>query len=102
LAIDFYRNETTRHAHLILPPTFALERDHFEVAAFAVSVRNGPRVSPPLFAARPDQPHDWEICLELASRLGVPDGRFGRLAGAAMRRVGRRIGTRGLAALALW
>src|SRR5262249_17595458 len=31
VSIDFYRNETTRHAHLILPPTAALEHDHYDL-----------------------------------------------------------------------
>ena len=96
VSIDFYRNETTRHADLILPPTFALEHDHFEIAAFAVSVRNGARYFPALFPRRPDQRHDWEICLELASRLELPDNPVGRAAGAALRRVGRRVGPKGI------
>ena len=96
VSIDIYRNETTRFADVILPPTFALERDHVELAAFAVSVRNGARSFPALFRRGPDQRHDWEICLELASRLQVPGGPLGRAAGALMRRAGRRIGPRGL------
>ena len=30
-AIDIYLNETTRHADVILPPTTALERDHYDL-----------------------------------------------------------------------
>jgi anaerobic selenocysteine-containing dehydrogenase len=40
VAIDFYRNETTRHAHLILPPTEPLEHTHYDVAFYLLSVRN--------------------------------------------------------------
>src|SRR5262249_39680467 len=40
VAIDFYVNETTRHAHVILPPTAPLERDHFDIAFGVVSARN--------------------------------------------------------------
>ena len=29
-SIDFYINETTRHAHIILPPTSPLERGHYD------------------------------------------------------------------------
>jgi anaerobic selenocysteine-containing dehydrogenase len=96
VSIDFYRNETTRHADVILPPTFALEHDHFEIAAFAVSVRNGARYFPPLFPRRADQRHDWEICLELASRLEFPDNTLGRAAGSALRRAGHRLGPVGI------
>src|SRR5690606_3687638 len=77
VSIDFYLNETTRLAHVILPPTFALERDHVELVAFAVSVRNGARAFPALFPRGPDQRHDWEICLELMSRIHAPGGRLG-------------------------
>src|SRR5213079_2657265 len=31
-AIDIYVNETTRHAHIILPPTGPLERGHYDLA----------------------------------------------------------------------
>src|SRR5262249_54766590 len=30
VAIDYYLNETTRHAHLVLPPMHALERGHYD------------------------------------------------------------------------
>src|SRR5690606_24863221 len=29
ISIDIYKNETTRHANLILPTTFGLEHDHY-------------------------------------------------------------------------
>jgi anaerobic selenocysteine-containing dehydrogenase len=32
VSIDIYLNETTRHAHLILPPTSPLERSHYDIA----------------------------------------------------------------------
>ena len=31
VAVDLYLNETTRHADVILPPTTALERDHYDL-----------------------------------------------------------------------
>ena len=31
VAIDFYVNETTRHAHIILPPSSSLERGHYDL-----------------------------------------------------------------------
>jgi anaerobic selenocysteine-containing dehydrogenase len=101
VSIDFYINETTRHADVILPPTFALERDQFELAAFLVSVRNGAKASRALYPRGPEQRHDWEICLELMSRLETGDRRLGRTGGALMRKVGRRLGPRGIAALGL-
>ena len=35
-----YLNETTRHADVILPPTSALERDHYDLVFNALAVRN--------------------------------------------------------------
>lgn len=69
VAIDIYLNETTRHAHFILPPTTALEKDHYDVAFHALAVRNTAKFSPPLFQRQPHQRHDWEILLALMSRL---------------------------------
>ena len=68
-AIDIYRNETTRHAHVILPPTFALEHDHYDLVFHSVAVRNTARFSLPVFDPSPDQRHDWQILGELAVRL---------------------------------
>ena len=52
-AIDIYLNETTRHADVILPPTTALERDHYDLVFHALAVRNTARFSPAVFA-KPD------------------------------------------------
>ncbi|HKE17898.1 MAG TPA: molybdopterin oxidoreductase family protein [Kofleriaceae bacterium] len=101
VAIDFYVNETTRHADVILPPTFALERDHFEAVAFLVSVRNGARAWRALYPRGPEQRHDWEICLELASRMQLGERGLGGAGAALLRRFGRRVGPRGIAALGL-
>lgn len=70
VSIDIYLNETTRHANLILPPTFALEHDHYDVAFHALAVRNTAKYSPALFPRTAEQRHDWEILLELIARLG--------------------------------
>ena len=48
-SIDPYLNETTRHAHVILPPTSPLERAHYDAALNAFAVRNVAKYSPPLF-----------------------------------------------------
>ena len=69
VAIDFYMNETTRHAHLILPPTFALERDHYDLVFHTLAVRNTAKYSPPVFPRPRDARHDWEILNELTARM---------------------------------
>jgi len=91
VSIDPYLNETTRHAHVILPPTSPLERSHYDLALNAFAVRNIARYSPPVFPRGADQRHDWEICVELLTRMGG-DGRLrrtvGRLAARALGRLG--------------
>ncbi len=69
VAIDPYINETTRHAHIILPPTTPLERGHYDVAFHLLAVRNTAKFSPALFERDADQRHDWEILLELETRM---------------------------------
>jgi anaerobic selenocysteine-containing dehydrogenase len=69
VAIDFYLNETTRHADVILPPTTALERDHYDLVFHSLAVRNTARFSPAVFAKPDDARHDWEIFRDLTLRL---------------------------------
>jgi anaerobic selenocysteine-containing dehydrogenase len=67
-AIDIYVNETTRHADVILPPTTALERDHYDLVFHTLAVRNTARFTPAIFAKGRDQRHDWQIYREVALR----------------------------------
>jgi len=69
VSIDFYLNETTRHAHVILPPTAPLERDHYDLAFGLLAVRNRAVYAPALFPRKPWQRHDWEIIQALFDRL---------------------------------
>ena len=78
VAIDPYINETTRHAHIILPPTSPLERGHYDLAFNLLAIRNVAKFSPPLFEREKDALHDWEILLELQSRMEL-DGPIGNL-----------------------
>ncbi|MFC4005148.1 molybdopterin-dependent oxidoreductase [Prauserella oleivorans] len=82
VAIDPYLNETTRHADVILPPTVHLERSHYALALANYAVRNTAKYSPAVFPRAADQRHDWEIVLELASRVlggGLPARLLGGL-----------------------
>jgi anaerobic selenocysteine-containing dehydrogenase len=69
VSIDPYRNETSRHAHVILPPPSPLERDHFDLVFHLLAVRNTARYSPPSFAPPPGARPDWDILAGLARRL---------------------------------
>lgn len=73
VSVDFYLNETTRHAHLILPPTFALERDHFDLIFHLLAVRNTVKYSLPLFKKPAGSLHDWEIFDRLIDRIEAFD-----------------------------
>jgi anaerobic selenocysteine-containing dehydrogenase len=67
-AVDIYVNETTRHADVILPPTTALERDHYDLVFHLLAVRDTARFTPAVFAKDPDQRHDWQIFREITLR----------------------------------
>ena len=77
-AIDFYINETTRHAHIILPPTSSLERGHYDLVFHLLGVRNIAKFSPALFHANGGSRDDWEILLELQTRM-ENGGQLGRV-----------------------
>jgi anaerobic selenocysteine-containing dehydrogenase len=100
VAVDFYLNETTRHAHLILPPTAPLEHSHYDLVFHLLAVRNTARFSPPLFAPAPEARHDWEILLELQTRLASRGPVSGLLA-LLRRAVLSRLGPEGLLDLGL-
>jgi anaerobic selenocysteine-containing dehydrogenase len=67
-SVDFYVNETTRHANVILPPTSALERDHYDLIFHVLAVRNTARFTPAIFPKGRDQRHDWQIFREVTNR----------------------------------
>jgi anaerobic selenocysteine-containing dehydrogenase len=69
VSIDPYINETTRHAHVILPPSTSLERAHYDVAFHLLAVRNTTKFSPALFQPDGETRHDWEIFFELQTRM---------------------------------
>ncbi len=91
VAIDLYVNESTRHAHWILPPSFALEHDHYPILFHALGVRNTAHYAPPALAAPPGVRHDYRIFAELMERMGRERG---GLAGGV-----RRLQARALARL---
>ena len=69
VAIDFYLNETTKYAHIILPPSSPLERGHYDIIFNTFAVRNTVKYSPALFEASDNTRHDWQIMSELTYRL---------------------------------
>ena len=72
VAIDPYLNETTRHAHVVLPPAPPLARAHYDLALNIFAVRNVAKYAAPVVPRTPEQWHDWEILGELAGRVLAP------------------------------
>ena len=83
VSIDLYRNETTRHAHYILPPISQLQSGHYDLAFHAFTVRNTSKWSPPLFEPPSGTKSDFEILVELTGR--IVEARKGGLMGRAAR-----------------
>src|SRR5262245_42629471 len=74
VAIDFYINETTRHAHLILPTPSPAEQPNYEFGLYHLSVRNVAKWSWPAPASAPESPAAWEVLLKLAGIfMGMAD-----------------------------
>ena len=72
VAVDPYLNETTRHAHVLLPPAPPLARPHYDLALNAFAVRNVAKYAEPAVSGSPGQRHDWEILVELGARALAP------------------------------
>jgi anaerobic selenocysteine-containing dehydrogenase len=80
VSVDPYRNETTRHADVLLPPPPPLERPHYDFAFYSLSVRNVANYSPPVIELSDGSMAEWEIL----ARLGAIASGFGAATPAAM------------------
>ncbi len=69
VAIDFYLNETNRHAHIILPPVSPLERDHYDLIFHQFAIRNTSKFSQATMPRPVGAMDDGEIFAELTCRL---------------------------------
>jgi anaerobic selenocysteine-containing dehydrogenase len=68
-AIDWYVTESSRHAHIILPPTCILEHHNFMTMINLAGTRNFAAYTKPVFQPQPDTRHSWEILSELSARF---------------------------------
>jgi anaerobic selenocysteine-containing dehydrogenase len=93
VSIDFYVNETTRHAHLILPAMAALEGDHYPMLEYAMGVRNFARYAKAALPPIDDARADFEILLDVSAALGRARGGAWKLAGPALRLLARGLGS---------
>jgi len=66
VSVDYYINETTRQADVILPPASILCHGHYDFFFHGLSVRNFACYSQPVFEKKPDEKDKWEILAHLA------------------------------------
>jgi len=93
VAVDCYLNETTRHAHLILPTPTAAETSHYDFGPYHLAVRNIARYSPAPLTASADTLCAWEVIARISAPLfgmglapasAVDDVVFGQIAAGAV------------------
>jgi anaerobic selenocysteine-containing dehydrogenase len=66
VSLDNQVNETTRHAHVILPGLSHLEQPHYDEMIWSWAIRSAAKYSPPLFDPG-SRPAEWELLLTLAA-----------------------------------
>ena len=71
VSIDFFINETSRHADIILPPVSPIQRSHYDLALYLTAVRNVAKYSPAPFEPKEGELDDWQILTELSCRLAA-------------------------------
>jgi anaerobic selenocysteine-containing dehydrogenase len=93
ISVDNYLNETTRHAHVLLPGLAALEQHHFDDLIPMWAARSAATFSKPVFPPADGRPEEWEILTRLGGILAgmrnedidvdaIDDGYFSALAEA--------------------
>jgi anaerobic selenocysteine-containing dehydrogenase len=65
VSVDNYLNETTRHAHVILPGESFLQLPHYDTVIYQFAVRNVGNWSDPVFPPDHGRPAEWEVLLKL-------------------------------------
>lgn len=75
VSIDIYRNETTRHADLILPPTSFLSQHHYDLVFNAFAVRRVARWNQPIVPQPADERADWQILDGLGAAYAAAAGK---------------------------
>ncbi len=77
VAVDFYINETTRHAHIILPTPSPAEQANYEIGLYLLSVRNVAKWSWPVVPVPQGYPETWQVLSNIGARLmglnGMPE-----------------------------
>lgn len=72
ISFDIYINETTRHAHVILPSPSLLEQPHWDLWAWPWSLTSGGHYSEALFDPG-DRPPEWQVLARIGAIVGGVD-----------------------------
>jgi formate dehydrogenase len=99
VSLDFYVNETNRHADYVLPATTWLERDDLPIAFLGFYTTPFVQYTDPVVPPAGEAREEWEIVRDLARELGIEPYSM-----PALRRLGRlglRVRPRQLASLLL-
>ena len=67
VSVDIYRNETTRHADVILPAPPIVAKGHYDLALYQLAVRNVANYSPPIRPLAAHEMAEWEILARLGA-----------------------------------
>jgi anaerobic selenocysteine-containing dehydrogenase len=89
VSLDFYVNETNRHADYVLPTTTFLERDDTPIAFLGFYTTPFVQHSDAVVAPAGEAREEWEIVEDLAKPLGVTPSSIGPL--RALGRLGLRV-----------
>jgi anaerobic selenocysteine-containing dehydrogenase len=74
VAIDFYINETTRHADVILPTPSPAEQENYALPFYALSVRNIAKWANAAVPTPADTPQSWQVLSRIGAQLmGLAD-----------------------------
>ncbi len=90
-SIDIYLNETSRHAHIVLPPAANLENDHYPILEHAMAVRNTAHYARAIFEKESNSRYDWEIMTGIAGAFGRARGGLSKWTGVAHETLARAI-----------
>ncbi|MDL4773325.1 MULTISPECIES: molybdopterin oxidoreductase family protein [Thermomonosporaceae] len=74
VSVDPYLNETTRHAHVVLPPPRPAQTPHYDLALLGLAVRDYVRYSPAAVPLPDGRPSEAEILARLAVIAAGRDG----------------------------
>ena len=73
VSLDNYLNETTRHAHVILPSPSFLESAHYDMWSWIFCLTSGGHYSPPVFPVT-DRPDHWRVVARVGAIIGGQPG----------------------------